>query len=103
MSVKATRFVSRKRQACHSSRQSPWPHRADTSAAFRRALAEHPEREAAADASNPMGRIGDPEAAPVAVSLASEDCRHLTGNTLFVDGGAHINGVAWAPDLRESA
>jgi hypothetical protein len=30
-------------------------------------------------------------------------CRYLTGNTLFVDGGAHINGVAWAPDLRESA
>ena len=74
------------------------------SAAFRRALAEHPELEAAADASNPMGRIGDPEAdiAPVAVFLASEDCRYLTGNTLFVDGGAHINGVAWAPDLPES-
>jgi hypothetical protein len=25
--------------------------------------------------------------------------RYLTGNTLFVDGGSHINGVAWAPDL----
>ena len=23
----------------------------------------------------------------------------LTGNTLFVDGGSHINGVAWAPNL----
>lgn len=23
--------------------------------------------------------------------------RYLTGNTLFVDGGAHINGVQWAP------
>jgi len=23
----------------------------------------------------------------------------LTGNTLFVDGGSHINGVAWAPYL----
>ena len=23
----------------------------------------------------------------------------LTGNTLFVDGGSHINGSAWAPDL----
>jgi hypothetical protein len=67
------RFTDRTRQACHSSRQSPWPHRADTSAAFRRALAEHPELGAAADASNPMGRIGGPEAAPVAVSLASED------------------------------
>ncbi len=35
----------------------------------------------------------------MAVFLASEDARHLTGNTLFVDGGAHINGVARAPDL----
>jgi NAD(P)-dependent dehydrogenase (short-subunit alcohol dehydrogenase family) len=74
------------------------------SAAFRRAMAEHPELEAAADASNPMGRIGDPEEdiAPVAAFLASEDCRYLTGNTLFVDGGGHINGVAWAPDLPET-
>jgi NAD(P)-dependent dehydrogenase (short-subunit alcohol dehydrogenase family) len=74
------------------------------SAAFRRAMAEHPELEAAADASNPMGRIGDPEddIAPVAVFLASEDCRYVTGNTLFVDGGGHINGVAWAPLLPES-
>ena len=27
--------------------------------------------------------------------------RYLTGNTLFVDGGAHINGVAWAPELGD--
>jgi uncharacterized protein len=27
------------------------------------------------------------------------DPGYLTGNTLFVDGGSHINGVAWAPDL----
>jgi NAD(P)-dependent dehydrogenase (short-subunit alcohol dehydrogenase family) len=73
------------------------------SAAFRRAMAEHPELEAAADSSNPMGRIGDPEEdiAPVAAFLASEDCRYLTGNTLFVDGGGHINGVPWAPVLPE--
>jgi hypothetical protein len=25
-----------------------------------------------------------------------------TGNTLFVDRGGHINGVAWAPDLDAS-
>ena len=31
--------------------------------------------------------------------LAGEGCRYLTGNTLFVDGGSHINGVAWTPDL----
>jgi enoyl-[acyl-carrier-protein] reductase (NADH) len=35
----------------------------------------------------------------VALFLASEDARYLTGNTLFVDGGAHINGAGWAPDL----
>ena len=54
-----------------------------------------------ADTGNPMDRMGDPyeEIAPVAVFLASEACRYLTGNTLFVDGGGHLNGVAWAPDL----
>ncbi len=73
------------------------------SAAFRRVMGEHPELEAAADASNPMGRIGDAEAdiAPVAVFLASEESRYLTGNTLFVDGGSHINGSSWAPDLGD--
>ncbi|GAA2142672.1 SDR family NAD(P)-dependent oxidoreductase [Actinomadura napierensis] len=71
------------------------------SAAFHRVAAEHPEIEAAADRANPMGRLGDPEAdiAPVAVFLASDGARYLTGNTLFVDGGSHINGVAWTPDL----
>lgn len=71
------------------------------SAAFRRVMGEHPELEEMADRGNPMGRIGDPltDIAPVAVFLASDDCRYLTGNTLFVDGGAHINGVAWAPEL----
>lgn len=71
------------------------------SAAFRRMASEHPEIEAAADRANPMGRLGDPEddIAPVAVFLASDGARYLTGNTLFVDGGSHINGVAWTPDL----
>jgi NAD(P)-dependent dehydrogenase (short-subunit alcohol dehydrogenase family) len=71
------------------------------SAAFRAVMSQHPELEVVADAANPMGRIGDPEhdIAPVAVFLASEDSRYLTGNTLFVDGGSHINGAAWAPDL----
>ncbi|MFJ6466486.1 SDR family NAD(P)-dependent oxidoreductase [Streptomyces sp. NPDC091387] len=71
------------------------------SAAFRRMMSDHPELEQQAEAMNPMGRIGDPDRdiAPVAVFLAGEDARYVTGNTLFVDGGAHINGVAWAPDL----
>lgn len=60
-----------------------------------------PEMFAEMEAANPMGRLGDPDAdiAPVAVFLASEGCRYLTGNTLYVDGGGHISGVAWAPEL----
>lgn len=71
------------------------------SAAFHRMAAAHPEIAATAEAANPMGRLGDPltDIAPVAVFLASDDCRYLTGNTLYADGGSHINGVAWAPDL----
>lgn len=71
------------------------------SQAFFRALGDYPELEALADAANPMGRMGDAYAdiAPVAVFLASEGCRYVTGNTLFVDGGSHINGAAWAPEL----
>lgn len=73
-------------------------------AASRRVFAANPELEVAADASNPMGRMGDPETdiAPVALFLASEGSRYLTGNTLFVDGGSHINGAPWAPALPES-
>ena len=66
-------------------------------------VAERDERTGrdVADAMNPMDRIGDPylDIAPVALFLAGEGCRYLTGNTLFVDGGSHINGVAWTPDL----
>ncbi len=70
---------------------------------FKEVMAEHPELIAAADASNPMGRIGDTyeDISPVALFLASDDCRYLTGNTLFVDGGSHINGSSWAPDLPD--
>jgi NAD(P)-dependent dehydrogenase (short-subunit alcohol dehydrogenase family) len=73
------------------------------SAAFHKVMGAHPELIAAADASNPMGRIGDPYAdiAPVVSFLAGDDCRYMTGNTLFVDGGSHINGSAWAPDLGD--
>ena len=72
-------------------------------AASRAVFAANPELEAMADAANPMGRLGDPEAdiAPVAVFLASDDARYLTGNTLFVDGGSHINGAPWAPELPD--
>jgi NAD(P)-dependent dehydrogenase (short-subunit alcohol dehydrogenase family) len=71
--------------------------------AFDKFAVHSPENARAITAANPMGRMGDPEndIAPVAVFLASEDCRYLTGNTLFVDGGGHINGVAWAPQLAD--
>lgn len=43
-------------------------------------------------AANPLGRVGDPETdiAPVAVFLASDDSRYVTGETIHVDGGQHL-------------
>jgi len=69
------------------------------SAAYRRFAEMAPDVAAATAAANPMGRMGDPESdiGGVALFLASEDARYLTGNTLFADGGGHINGVPWAP------
>ena len=71
--------------------------------AARRIMSQQPGMIERIEAANPMGRMGDPESdiAPVVAFLASEDARYLTGNTLFVDGGGHINGVAWAPDLGD--
>ena len=71
------------------------------SAAYQRVAQENPEMVAGMAAANPMGRVGDPfeDIGPVAVFLASDASRYLTGNTLFVDGGAHINGVQWAPSV----
>ena len=53
---------------------------------------------------NPIGYMGDPEEdiAPVALFLASDMARYVTGNTLFADGGGHINGVPWAPEPGDS-
>ncbi|CAB1370685.1 SDR family NAD(P)-dependent oxidoreductase [Denitratisoma oestradiolicum] len=75
---------------------------ADTEASKKFAAAQ-PENAALMLKQNPMGRMGDPEMdiGSVALFLASEDARYLTGNTLFVDGGGHINGVNWAPELPE--
>jgi NAD(P)-dependent dehydrogenase (short-subunit alcohol dehydrogenase family) len=46
----------------------------------------------------PMGYMGEPyeDISGVALFLASKDARYMTGNTLFVDGGGHINGINWA-------
>jgi NAD(P)-dependent dehydrogenase (short-subunit alcohol dehydrogenase family) len=66
---------------------------------MRRRYEQDPQLEAQLDEMNPTGRVGDPETdiGPVAVFLASDDCRYFTGNTLFVDGGSHINGSSWQP------
>lgn len=46
----------------------------------------------------PMGYMGDPydDISGVALFLASKEARYMTGNTLHVDGGGHINGINWA-------
>ena len=57
-----------------------------------RFAAEDPAAVAAAEAANPLGRLGDPEddIGSVALFLASDDSRYVTGTTLFADGGAHL-------------
>ena len=50
-----------------------------------------------------MGRMGDPETdiGGAVLFLASDDSRYVTGNTLFVGGGTHINGSNWKPTPEE--
>ena len=52
----------------------------------------NPTLEARLIGRTPLGRIGDPTAdvGPVAVFLASELARHMTGQTLAVDGGRYL-------------
>lgn len=72
-------------------------------AAFKMFEQMDPKTAAESEAANPMGHLGDPEVdiAPIAAFLASEDSRYLTGNTLYADGGSHINGAVWVPDLGD--
>jgi len=62
-----------------------------------------PENAAELLKQNPMGRMGDPELdiGGVALFLASDDSRYVTGNTIFADGGGHINGVQWDPPMPD--
>jgi NAD(P)-dependent dehydrogenase (short-subunit alcohol dehydrogenase family) len=52
---------------------------------------------------NPMRRMGDPEQdiGGAALFLASDDSGYVNGDTLFVGGGTHVNGVAWRMDLPD--
>jgi NAD(P)-dependent dehydrogenase (short-subunit alcohol dehydrogenase family) len=76
---------------------------AATSAAYEAFRAFDPQNAAALLRQNPMGRMGDPERdiGGVALFLASDDAAYVTGNTIYADGGSHINGVAWAPELPD--
>lgn len=73
--------------------------------AYERYATLAPENAALMLQQNPMGRMGDPELdiGSVACFLASGASRYMTGDTLFVDGGSHINGVAWQPPPRQTA
>jgi gluconate 5-dehydrogenase len=54
----------------------------------RRWFSERPGLRASIEAMIPMGRLGEPEElAPLAVYLASEGSRYMTGATLVIDGG----------------
>lgn len=71
--------------------------------AYRAFRSANPETAEVMLQQNPQRRMGDPEddIGGAALFLATEDSQYLNGNTLFVDGGGHINGVSWAPVLPE--
>jgi NAD(P)-dependent dehydrogenase (short-subunit alcohol dehydrogenase family) len=68
--------------------------------AFKRA---NPDNARFLEGLNPLKRSGDPEVdiGGAALFLASDDSRYVNGNTLFVNGGSQVNGVAWHPDLPD--
>jgi len=69
------------------------------SEAAKRFMEQEPEMMADMLSQNPAGRMGDPEddIGGATVLLASNDAQYINGNTIFVDGGSHINGVNWSP------
>jgi NAD(P)-dependent dehydrogenase (short-subunit alcohol dehydrogenase family) len=71
--------------------------------AYQAFAAANPETAAVMRDDNPMRRMGDPEhdIGGAALFLASDDSAYVNGNTLFVGGGSHVNGVAWRPILPD--
>jgi NAD(P)-dependent dehydrogenase (short-subunit alcohol dehydrogenase family) len=70
--------------------------------AYERFAAASPENAALLLKQNPMGRMGEPEQdiGSVVAFMCSEGGGYMTGNTVFLDGGSHINGVSWQPAAR---
>jgi NAD(P)-dependent dehydrogenase (short-subunit alcohol dehydrogenase family) len=74
------------------------------STAFQQMCMDRPGLREYADAAIPLGRMGDPEEdiAPVAVFLASELSRYMTGTTIPVDGGLGLPRINQTPaDLKQ--
>lgn len=69
------------------------------SEAAKKFMEQEPEMMTDMLSQNPSGRMGDPEhdIGGATMLLASQDAQYINGNTLFVDGGSHINGVNWSP------
>ena len=70
--------------------------------AYERFAAASPENAAQLLRQNPMGRMGEPEQdiGSVVAFMCSDGGSYMTGNTVFLDGGSHINGVSWQPVAR---
>lgn len=67
--------------------------------AYERFAVASPDNAAQLLRQNPMGRMGEPEQdiGSVVAFICSDAGRYMTGNTVFLDGGSHINGVSWQP------